>query len=432
MTLEAIRDTARGYAWLARTAMRGFGGHVGVRRRHLLLLAWWFPPMISGGVYRSAALARYAVKRGWRVSVICGPHPPSVNEAGRYMLDYVGPGVRMLRVSPGSLIPSYRFFPRVDGGFLNALQTVDLALDALADDAPGVILASGPPFHNFIAARFISRATGVPYLLDYRDEWTECPFSFVQKGYADRYYERACVRRAKRVIFTTDSHLDHQTAVFPQLDRERCVVIPNGWEPSDLEGMLDGDPPLSPAALHIAFVGALADHTLPAVFFSTLAKLLDRSPELGKRLRVSFVGAKSGRACKQLADFPYRDVLELIDGVPKPAALKIMRSADALLIINDTTLHRYRPGKLYDYLATEIPVLVYGEGGEVAELVRRFDAGYVVRAGDPEGLSDALASLKGLRGRSAARGVREWLAQHSREQLAKSMIDLLEEVLGTG
>jgi hypothetical protein len=58
--------------------------------------------------------------------------------------------------------------------------------------------------------------------------------------------------------------------------------------------------------------------------------------------------------------------------------------------------------------------------------VRRFDAGCVVRAGDIEGLSDALASLKGLRGRSAARGVREQLAQRTREQLAKRTIDCLK------
>jgi len=46
-------------------------------------------------------------------------------------------------------------------------------------------------------------------------------------------------------------------------------------------------------------------------------------------------------------------------------------------------------------------------------------------------MADALASLKGVRGRSA-RGVRGWLAQHTSEHLAKRMIELLEEVVSGG
>jgi len=73
----------------------------------------------------------------------------------------------------------------------------------------------------------------------------------------------------------------------------------------------------------------------------------------------AIVGRKSVRAREQLATFPYPEALELIDEVPKPAALKIMRAA-VLLIINDTTLHRYRPTKPYDYLETRCSYTVTG------------------------------------------------------------------------
>jgi glycosyltransferase involved in cell wall biosynthesis len=119
----------------------------------------------------------------------------------------------------------------------------------------------------------------------------------------------------------------------------------------------------------------------------------------------------------------------VIDEVPRPQALGIMRQADALLLINDAAFARYRPGKLYDYLAMGTPILVYGSGGEMATVVEQFEAGCVVPAGDVEALEKALAALRGLRGRAAERGVHEWLERHTREHLAGRMIDLLEEVV---
>jgi glycosyltransferase involved in cell wall biosynthesis len=428
--ITAARDTARGYLRLGRTVARGWRRRSVTAKRHLLLLTWLFPPRSGSGVYRPAALVRYATRRGWQVSVLCETGPAQVDDAGRHLLEYVGSSARILPVSPSTLRPSYRAFPSVDGGFLNALAITDVAEREFAREPPGVILASGPPFHSFVAARYIARALGVPYLLDYRDEWTECPFSFVAPGNADLYYERACLREAKRVVFTTESHLHHQLRTFPFVEPSRCLVVPNGWEPAD--AAVTGDVPrVGRAGLHIAFVGALSDYALSGrlEFLATLAAVLEHRPGLEARLRLSFVGRRSGAADRSLRTFRYQGLLEVVDEVPRPQAMAIMRQADVLLLINDAAMARYRPGKLYDYLAAETPILVYGTGGEIGRVVQQYDAGCVVPAGDVEALEKALGTLPGLRGQSARRGIRDWLSRHTRERLAGRMIDLLEEIV---
>jgi glycosyltransferase involved in cell wall biosynthesis len=428
MVITALRDTLRGYGRLARTVSHRRRSRAAALPRHLLLLAWTFPPRTSGGVFRPAALARYATQRGWRVTVICEAEPPKSSSAGRHMLEYVGPSARILRVSPSTLRPSYRAFPSVDGGFLNALAISDVARRELANDSPGVIVASGPPFHTFVAARYIGRSTGAPYVLDYRDEWTECPFSFVDPGNADVSYERACLRGAARVVFTTESHLRHQLRTFPVVEPSRCLVIPNGWEPADVPVSTDTPSP-SRAGLHIAFVGTLGSYTPLDTFLKTLGAVVERAPALGTALRLTLVGHRSDATDRTLRAFAHQRWLQVIDEVPRPQALAIMRQADALLLINDATFARYRPGKLYDYLAMGTPILVYGSGGETAQVVEQFEAGSVVPAGDVEALESALRALPALRGRAAQRGVRDWLARHTREHLAGQMIDLMEEVV---
>lgn len=97
-------------------------------RKHILILVWEFPPHVSGGVYRPAALARYMARSGWRVTVLCKAPPENITEAGQYLKEYVGPSVEYLYIQPSTLQPSYRAFPSVDGGIIHALDAIDIAL----------------------------------------------------------------------------------------------------------------------------------------------------------------------------------------------------------------------------------------------------------------------------------------------------------------
>jgi hypothetical protein len=119
-------------------------------------------------------------------------------------------------------------------------------------------------------------------------------------------------------------------------------------------------------------------------------------------------------------------MLEMIEEVPRPLALRIMREVDALLLINDPAVHRYRPGKLYDYLAMRTPILVFGEGGEAAELVTRFRVGRVIPEGDSMMLRTVLCELVNVSSDFDSSDLDVWLGEHTRERVAGLMLDLLE------
>jgi glycosyltransferase involved in cell wall biosynthesis len=396
--------------------------------KHLLLLTWAFPPDVTGGVYRPISIVRGAKKRGWRVTVISGYSSEEVSAAGNYLEKYTNALAKIIRLTPPKLRPSYKlFFPRIDGGFLNLLETIDLASLSLKHDRPSLILASGPTFHNFVVARVLSKKFGVPYVLDYRDEWTQCPFELVQIGNVDRYFEEKCIRDAAKIIFTTNSHLQHQKRFFPDLDLEKASVVPNGWEEAD-SPVEQTDNPLGTAEIRLAFVGFLSEHTLPNEFFRSLEKSIDAFPELVRKIRIAFVGSKSDAAVAELSAFKYQEMIECVDRVPKPVALKIMQDADGLLLINEPRLSRYRPGKLYDYISMRTPILVYGGGGEIEDVVEKLQAGAIVRNNDPGELRNALLKLKGLKEKCQTSNIDAWLAEHTRTVLAEKFLDVLESI----
>jgi glycosyltransferase involved in cell wall biosynthesis len=365
------------------------------------------------------------------MSVVTGAGTTEPTQAGVHLLQRIPSSIRVLRASRPPLNPSYRLFPRVDGNFVNSLTYFRVVEQTLSSDPPSVVMASGPNFQTFIAAYYIARYFRIPLVLEYRDEWTESPFSFVRLGNADRAWETRCLRRADLVIFTTQSQLERNVARFAAGHSTRSVVIPNGWEPDDFVVPEESSAAATEdARALISFVGTLGDHTPPGAFLETLGQALRGDPALARRLRIRFVGMKSDRSREQLAAFPMQELIDQLDHMLKPDANRMMTESSALLLLNEVSLHRYLPGKIYDYLASGAPILVFGEGGEVAKLVEELDAGIVVPLSDPAALADALHKIVSWPKRSGEGNTNrsEWLSRHTRACAARHLFDVLSSM----
>jgi glycosyltransferase involved in cell wall biosynthesis len=346
------------------------------------------------------------------------------------MLDKIPRAVRIERIDP-CIRPSYRFFPRIDGGLPYVLAARERALRVLRANPPSAVMASGPPFSTFVVAGSVARSWSVPLLLDYRDEWTECPFGFVNSGRLDRICERRCLQIADRVVFTTCSQLEHQLSAFSELERGKCVVVPNGWDPDEfvLGSETIQGPVLSKGTILLSFVGSIGNHTMPARFLSALQSILDDTPAIRERLKLRFIGDKCPEALEQISSFGYPALVEVMGVVTHDRACGLMRQSSALLIFNEPPLARYLPGKLYDYLAARRPVLVFGDTGETAALVRRLRAGVVVPLNDREALRKAIVEIGKGESQFLSDAEREqWLEEHTRRRLSRRMIGELERL----
>ncbi|AWI79763.1 hypothetical protein CEW87_10505 [Parazoarcus communis] len=429
---RTVRDTLSGYSRYARLRISGLGaGSSGGQQgnRHLLLLAWLFPPTVSGGVYRPLSFARRAADLGWQVTVIAGPEPDVPSHAGRYLLDRLPSSVRVVRISESTLRPSYRFFPYIDGGFGNVIDTLERAI---ADDisTPSLIFASGPPFHNFVVGWHLSRRLKRPLVLDYRDEWTQCPFDFVGQGNSDFFWERKCLEQASSVVFTTRSFIEQAQIAFPEADTRKFVHIPNGFDFDDLKQVApNATQAVHPHYVLLSFLGALGPHTPPDGFLAAVRRMLAVHPNWRERLRIQFVGERHRSVDRMIADSDLSDIISLRDQVSKPEAMEIMRDSSALIAFNPISLRRYIPGKLFDYIASGRPILVYGEGGEVASIVRELDAGAVVPENDIDRLREALSGLSSRPLATDESERKDWLKRHERSVLADRLIEELDNLV---
>ena len=427
--LKTLTDTVvLGAEWLA-LERRGGRTHAHSRSgRHLALFAAALPPSSSAGVYRPLSFIRYGSRMGWRIDAFASEPLSTQSEHGEELLARV-PGNVTIHVVPSSARePSYRLFPRIDGGFNSALSHARFAIDALAQDPPDVIVASGPPFFTFVAALFVARHFNSPLVLDYRNEWTECPFDFVSKDRNDRAWERRCLNAAGAVLFTTRSHLQRALSAFPNLDARKTHVVPNGWEPGDFVVQENGARRNGERSdvLRIAHVGNLSGHSTPVDFLDSLAALLASEPEWVPRIRVQFIGRRSNTADAAIRAFPYPDVLEVIDHVGKREASRRMLESDVLLLIANPALERYLPGKLFDYLAARRPVMVFGSRGEASNLIEELHAGVLCAPGSATELRESLVHLRRLNLSKEDPTVNRWLDDHRRDALASRAFGIID------
>jgi glycosyltransferase involved in cell wall biosynthesis len=397
-------------------------------QKHLVIFVTSFPPHISGGVYRPVALAFYAKRAGYRVTVFASEAPDNPSKAGLSLLAYLGNDVEIVRVSVKNKLPSYFLFPKLDGGLIFALEMFFKARKYLGSSSVDAIFCSGPSFNVFVAGYWSSRILGAPLVLDYRDEWTSCPFDFVSKGENDAKWESRCLEEAKTIIFTTDSQRDLLVSQHPSIINlyDKCHTVHNGWDPSQRKPLLSSKITQADQRIVLVFAGSLGSHTSIRPFLAALDQVIKDDASLQQRLLVRVIGQKYPEEDDTIAKFRFPDVIESIPLVPITEATQYMQEADALLLILDHRWRRYLQGKLYEYLASGRPIIVCDDDGEASHLVTKYKAGWLVDTNQPRQLREALDHLFNKDWVPSSPELDEWLNEHTREALTKRMLKLID------
>ena len=163
-----------------------------------------------------------------------------------------------------------------------------------------------------------------------------------------------------------------------------------------------------------------------------LSLVLDAAELVGSSVGVVFVGDGPEKPALQ-RDAARRALTHVAfhEPVPRPAMPETVASADILLVPLRTHIPGAVPSKLYEAMACGRPVILVAEG-EACDIVRKWDAGLVVRPGDISGLVTALRRLAddpGLRARLGANGRRGAEEELDRHTIGTRFIDYLESAL---
>lgn len=231
---------------------------------------------------------------------------------------------------------------------------------------PKCIIASGPKFEIFNVAKSISNEYSVPWLMDYRDEWsTSSVGSRTQQilRRLGRWREKILLRHCCCFVSVSSGSIERIRA----LTKHRGVLLENGfWQEVMIK---DNEEKKRTPKVNIVYAGSLyASQNLE--MFGRLCRGL--CEEWARRLTIELIGTNltRGKLLNRVEGLG-RVHVELRDRVVRREALKIVQNADALLFIphqtKDGAVKGLPSSKLYDYLKAEKPVVMVPSDNDIAQ-----------------------------------------------------------------
>ena len=205
------------------------------------------------------------------------------------------------------------------------------------------------------------------------------------------------------------------------LSGRKVRVLTNGFDEDDFKGFT----PVSIEKFKILHVGIVNEKCDPKPFLIALWELIRENTDFGQQVVLEFVGTVHQR----IRDFVKArgdDHVIFTAGVPHEQLISYYASSSVLLLVLSgyKDAEGYMPGKLFEYLATGLPVLGIGPTrGDASDLLKETGLGEMVE--EKEKIKNLLlCHWKNWRtgtGPHERRGL-----AYSRENLTKQLVELLD------
>jgi glycosyltransferase involved in cell wall biosynthesis len=319
-------------------------------------------------------------------------------------------------------------FPDKQVGWLPAARRQ--AFELFKEWRPDVIFASAPPFTTLLIGYLLSRATGIPLIIEYRDRWSDDPY------YPPPWWRRQMERWMEGKISRHASAISTVSEPWAEAYRSRygkpVAVIYNGYDPADQEaGTATAEPGGWPErnVLRITHTGGIyRGRRDPRPLFAAISQ----HDELKRKVRVVFYGLETDYVPFLARGHGVEDIIEIHSRVGHAESLRQQRRSDVLLLMQmDSPLEQGNvPGKFFEYLGARRPILVLGWAkGVPATIVRQRGAGAAIT--EPEAIAEQLRAwltIKEREGRLPDLS-EEVCAGFTHEEQAARLEGLLRDVL---
>ncbi len=282
------------------------------------------------------------------------------------------------------------------------------------------VMATAPPFSAFVTGYMISRRSGKPLILDFRDAWVEFPFlpyRGVQRKIA-AYLEKKVADHASLIIVVDDNLRDILIKKYPWVGK-KLNVIPNGYDPDDFVVSE------YPEQFTLSYLGTVRRERDPENVLRAVNQLISEKKIGSSDIRVKFIGHIEDPYRTRIGHYPFA---KIHDHKPYVAALREFASAHVAIMVT-TGGELFFPSRQNEYLATGLPIIVCGRSKGIHLLTDAFKRGYpgwTYDFSDINGIKQGIFELfNAWQNKRLMRGQRPY-PELTREKLAQRLAHLID------
>lgn len=432
--------------------------------KRMLVISYFFPPAGGVAVLRTVKLVKYLPKYGIEPTVLTPQFPitPIVDE-------------KLLREVNCEIVRTPQFYqPAIKGTrhrsvdtdvelkdsfFRRALHKILWSLfkqiiypdiqffwiyhaykegvRTIRDGDVDILYATTPPITNIIVQLLLRLKTGLPLVVDFRDDWVGYPLRS-QARYSiwinplyyllDRVLERYILKEASLVISVSNPLLNSIKNRYKGISGDKFICIPNGYDNDQFEGV---KPAKRDDGFLMVYTGTFDTFRNVEPFLRGLKLSLERDDRLKKDFELRIIGGVWEKNKEMIEELGLSDYVNLSGRASHKVCIRNILSADCLLLINPPASRKgaeFLPLKFSEYLRANKDILAVTPEGPVYDIIKKHNLGYAVDHSDIEGIANAIISI--YKNRKTGRDVnREIVREFDMERLIERIsVEIRERI----
>lgn len=315
------------------------------------------------------------------------------------------------------------FIPDARVGWVE--PSVNFLSKYLKNNTIETVITTGPPHSLHLIGRQLKKTFEIQWIADFRDPWTTIGYhkklKLTEKAASKhKTLESKVLNEADRILTTSYTTKKE----FEQLTSKPITVITNGYDTDE-----HLKPPLD-KKFSISHIGTLLSDRNPRILWKALKELVKENQQFRNDFQLKLVGNVSSGILETIKEFGLGEYVHTTGYVTHSDALKFQRSSQMLLLLEIDSFETIGiiPGKLFEYMAAERPIIALGpEGSDIEKILTETNTGKFFDYTEKDNVKDfILNSYKNYLNKSLnVFGI--GLQYYSRKKLTEKLAHLIKE-----
>lgn len=253
--------------------------------------------------------------------------------------------------------------------------SVKYLYDVLDKEGVETIITTGPPHSVHLIGYHLKAFKKIKWIADFRDPWTS--IGYHKKLKLTKTAHNRHIELEQLVLSTADEIVvtSHTTKKeFQGITKKNITVITNGFD-QIVASKITLDKHFT-----ISHIGSMLTGRNPKNLWKVLGELVKEQESFSKALKLQFIGVLSEDTLASIKASGLEKYINLLGYVSHDEALDYQRKSQVLLLseIDSEETRGIIPGKLFEYMAAERPIIGVGpENWEVADMVSTTKTGAI-------------------------------------------------------
>ena len=308
-----------------------------------------------------------------------------------------------------------------DARFFWVKPSVDYLKKYIQENGIDTIVTSGPPHSLHLIGMKLKKDLNIKWLADFRDPWTTIGYHKALKLsiYAENKHkqlERKVLNAADTIIVTSKT----TKTEFQLITSQPIVVITNGY---DVEIV---DRQVLDKKFTLAHIGSFLSERNPTILWESLKELINDNEDFKNDFQLKLIGAISQEVLDTISEFKLQNYVQNLGYISHQEAIEQQRKSQVLLLveINAEETKSIIPGKLFEYLVSERPIIAIGpKKSDFADIISSTNTGVFFTHDEKERLKvvllDFYKQYQNQNLKVNAVGLQQYSRRNLTEQLAK-------------